>query len=304
MRERPLGELIDALRALGVVVRSELDNQRPPVVIERAPGRFAGGAATVYAHRSSQFVSALLLPAPLWKHGLRLRVIGEAGRPFVEMTLRLMERWGVETRLEGESIVISGGQRYLPQLFQVESDASSASYFAAAAILCGGSVVIENIDRGSIQGDLRFLEILGRMGAEVRWSVNAVEVIGGGTFRGIDLDMSHMPDMVPTLAAIAPFADTPTRIRNVGFIRDHESDRIAALVAELERLGAKVEQFDDGLEVHPSKLHAASIETYDDHRIAMSFAIVGLRLPGVTIEHPSCTAKTYPRFFAQLASLS
>jgi 3-phosphoshikimate 1-carboxyvinyltransferase len=165
-------------------------------------------------------------------------------------------------------------------------------------------VVIENIDRGSIQGDLRFLEILGRMGAEVRWSVNAVEVIGGGTFRGIDLDMSHMPDMVPTLAAIAPFADTPTRIRNVGFIRDHESDRIAALVAELERLGAKVEQFDDGLEVHPSKLHAASIETYDDHRIAMSFAIVGLRLPGVTIEHPSCTAKTYPRFFAQLASLS
>ena len=303
MRERPLGELIEALHALGVKARSELDNQCPPVIIEGEPGRFAGGAVTVHADRSSQFVSALLLPAPLWKNGLRLEVIGEAGRPFVEMTLHLMQRWGAETRVEGESIIIPGGQKYRPQRFEVESDASSASYFAAAAMLCGGSVVIENIGRGSIQGDLRFIEILRQMGATVRWSANAVEVSGGGAFHGIDLDMSGMPDMVPTLAVLAPFADSPTRIRKVGFIRHHESDRIAALAAELKRMGAKVEEFDDGLEVHPSKLNAAAIKTYDDHRIAMSFAIVGLRLAGLIIENPSCTSKTYPGFFTQLAAL-
>src|SRR5271166_56403 len=303
MRERPLGALLEALRCLGVKARCERDNERPPIVIEPDADHFAGGSPSVDARASSQFVSALLLPAPLWQHGLRLRVSGNAGRPFVEMTLRLMEQWGAQSKIEGDTIIVPGRQKYHSRLFKVEPDASAASYFGAAAILCGGSVVIQNLDRRSIQGDLKFLEVLERMGAEIRWSLDAVEVVGSGKFCGIDLDMSDMPDMVPTLAAIAPFADSPTRIRKVGFIRDHESDRLAVLAAELRRLGAKVKEFADGLEIQPSKLHAASIETYDDHRIAMSFAIVGLRLPAMKIQNPSCTAKTYPLFFTHLASL-
>lgn len=303
MRERPIGELIEALNRLGVRAFTERGHGCPPIVIEAHGENFAGGETTVDARRTSQFVSALLLPAPLWKGGLRLRVIGEAARPFVEMTLKLMARWGAEGTTEGDVIIVPGGQSYRPQHFMVERDASSASYFAAAAALCGGRVELEGIGADSLQGDVAFLRVLERMGARLDWTAGGVEVQGNGRLRGLDLDMSAMPDMVATLAVLAPFAESPTRIRNVAFIRGHESDRLKALATELGRLGATVRERDDGLEIEPSRLRAGTVETYDDHRIAMSFTIAGLKQPGIRIKHPGCVSKTYPGFFVDLAAL-
>lgn len=303
MRQRPIGALIDALRALGADASSELGNRCPPIVIDTAARAFEGGEATIDASLSSQFVSALLMPAPLWRKGLKLTVKGDTARPFIEMTLRLMERWGAQSAAHGETIVVPGGQRYRSCSFRVEPDASSASYFAAAAAIGGGRVTISGLTRDSIQGDIGVLAVLERMGARVAWNPDSVTISGDGRLAGVDVAMNSMPDMVPTVAAIAPFASSPTRIRKVGFIRHHESDRIGALAAELRRLGATVQEFDDGLEVAPSTLHPVGVETYDDHRIAMAFAITGLKLAGLRIRNPGCVAKTYPRFFEDLATV-
>jgi 3-phosphoshikimate 1-carboxyvinyltransferase len=199
---------------------------------------------------------------------------------------------------------VPGGQRYRSCNFTVEPDASSASYFAAAAALVGGRVTLAGFARDSVQGDLGVLDILQRMGATVAWNADSVTITGGEQLAGVDVAMNSMPDMVPTIAAIAPFAASPTRIRKVGFIRHHESDRIRAIATELRRIGARVEEFDDGLGIAPSTLHPALIETYDDHRIAMAFAITGLKIAGMRISNPGCVAKTYPQFFHDLAALS
>jgi 3-phosphoshikimate 1-carboxyvinyltransferase len=301
MRERPLGALLEAMRQLGLDIVSERANGCPPIVITASP--CDGGAATMDASLSSQFVSALLMPAPLWRNGLTLTVTGDTARPFIEMTLKLMEQWGARGSFAGDKIVVPGAQRYHAMEFGVEPDASSASYFAAAAALVGGTVTLRGLNADSVQGDIAFLDILARMGARVKWNRESVEVTGTARLDGVDLAMNSIPDMVPTLAAIAPFASTPTRIRNVAFIRHHESDRIRALASELRRIGAAVRELDDGLEIAPSTLHPAVIETYDDHRLAMAFAIAGLKLPGVRIKDPSCVAKTYPGFFTDLRKL-
>lgn len=304
MRERPIAALLDTLRALGVAASSELGNDCPPIVIDTSAARFTGGVATIDATLSSQFVSALLMPAPLWRNGLRLTVVGATARPFIAMTLRLMAEWGASSSFTDDVIVVPGGQGYHPMDFAVEPDASGASYFAAAAAAVGGTVVIRGLRQTSVQGDTDFFGILARMGARVAWYPDRVEVTGTGELRGVDVAMNAMPDMVPTLAAIAPFASTPTRIRGVGFIRHHESDRIRALVTELRRLGAMVEEHEDGLGIAPSRLHPATVATYDDHRIAMAFAVVGLKVAGVRIGNPGCVAKTYPEFFRDLGALS
>jgi 3-phosphoshikimate 1-carboxyvinyltransferase len=303
MRQRPIGDLMDALRKLGLAIQCEAGNGCPPVVIEGSES-FEGGQTEVDATLSSQFVSALLIPAPTWKKGLRLRFIGSAGVPFITMTIRLMERTGIQgISVEDGLIKVPGGQSYQPGCFVVEADASSASYFAAAALLCGGKVELKNLKRDSVQGDIEFLSLLKRMGASVNWRRGSVVVEGAERFSGLDIDMHTMPDMVPTLAALAPFAASPTRIRNVKFIRHHESDRIHALATELGRMGVKVVEHDDGLEIEPGRPRPAAIETYDDHRIAMSFAITGLKVPGVRITDPGCVSKTYPHFFVDLAAL-
>jgi len=303
MRKRPIGALLDAMRALSLEVASELGNGCPPIVIDTTAGAFAGGAVSIDASLSSQFVSALLMPAPLWRDGLMLTATGDAARPFIEMTLSVMELWGASASMTGDLIALPGGQDYHAMNFTVEPDASAATYFAAAAALLGGTVTIPGITKTSIQGDAGFLEILEQMGARVTWHADAVEIIGTGQLHGVDVAMNAMPDVVPTLAALAPFADSPTRIRQVGFIRHHESDRIGALATELRRLGAAVKEFDDGLEIAPSALRAAAIETYDDHRIAMAFAVAGLKMAGVRIKNPGCVAKTYPEFFTALELL-
>lgn len=303
MRERPVGPLLDAMQRLGASVYSERDNRCPPVIADsRNP--FRGGATHVDARMSSQFVSAMLMPAPLWPEGLRLQVAGDAARPFVEMTLRIMETWGVKWNIEGDTITIPGAQAYRARRFVVEPDASSASYFAAAAALCGETVTLQGLSANSVQGDIAFLSVLQQMGARVKWNHDSVEVTGAGQLRGVDVAMNGMPDMVATLAAIAPFATSTTRIRKVEFIRHHESDRLRSIAAELRRLGASVTDLEDGMEILPSRLKGASIETYDDHRIAMAFSVVGLRIPAVKIRNPTCVSKTFPEFFANLASLA
>ncbi len=303
MRQRPIGPLLDAMQRLGASVYSERDNNCPPVIVDMSRGRLDGGDTSVDARLSSQFVSAMLMPAPLWKAGLRLRVIGDTARPFIDMTLRLMEAWGVHGSRDGDTIVVPGGQWYRAQRFAVEPDASSASYFAAAAALVGGTVRIKGLTSNSVQGDLAFLGVLQRMGARVSWQPDFVEVTGTGQLTGVDISMNSMPDMVATLAAIAPFASSPTTIRDVAFIRHHESDRIRVLATELRRLGASVIDSEDGLEIQPSTMHPDTIETYDDHRIAMSFAVAGLKLPGLIINNPGCVAKTFPDFFDRLSNL-
>jgi len=265
-----------------------------------------GGVARIDAAVSSQFVSALLMPAPLWPRGLELSVTGEAARPFITMTLRLMERWGASGTMRGGEIVVPGGQRYAAQNnFEVEPDASSASYFAAAAALTGGSVILEGLNADSMQGDIEFMKLLERMGARVEWRDDGVKVSGGErNLIGVDVAMSGMPDLVPTLAAIAPFCSSPTRIRGVSFIRHHESDRLRALATELHRLGASVHECEDGMLIEPSRIGAAAVETYDDHRIAMAFAVAGLKTAGIRIKNPGCVSKTYPDFFRDLARLA
>jgi 3-phosphoshikimate 1-carboxyvinyltransferase len=306
MRERPIGPLLDALVALGVSVRAERNNGCPPVLIEIGEGGVRGGAARIDAAASSQFVSALLMPAPLWPRGIELTVIGEAARPFIAMTLRMMERWGAGATMRDGEIVVPGGQRYAPQKdFAVEPDASSASYFAAATALVGGSVVLEGLHAGSVQGDIAFMELLERMGARVEWRPDGIRVSGSGeALAGVDVEMGGMPDLVPTLAAIAPFCSSPTRIHGVAFIRHHESDRLRALTTELRRLGATVDESEDGMLIGPSRIGAAAVETYDDHRIAMAFAVTGLKTAGIRIKNPGCVSKTYPDFFRDLARLS
>jgi 3-phosphoshikimate 1-carboxyvinyltransferase len=306
MRERPIGPLLDALSALGVNVRSERNNGCPPVIIEIGDEGFRGGIARIDAAVSSQFVSALLMPAPLWQNGLHLTVIGEAARPFITMTLRMMERWGVSASAHGGEIDIGGNQRYRAQPeFEVEPDASSASYFAAAAALIGGHVELDGIRADSVQGDLEFIRLLERMGARVDWRPAGVIVRGTGEkLKGVDVAMDTMPDVVPTLAAIAPFCASPTRISRVGFIRHHESDRLQALAVELRRLGVSVEEYRDGMLIEPSRVRAATIETYEDHRIAMAFAVAGLKAEGIRIRNPGCVSKTYPNFLRDLFRLS
>jgi len=306
MRERPVGPLLDALAGLDVAVRAERDNGCPPVLIEIGEGGVRGGVARIDAAVSSQFVSALLMPAPLWPRGLELSVTGEAARPFITMTLRLMERWGASGTMRGGEIVVPGGQRYAAQNnFEVEPDASSASYFAAAAALTGGSVILEGLNADSMQGDIEFMKLLERMGARVEWRDDGVKVSGGErNLIGVDVAMSGMPDLVPTLAAIAPFCSSPTRIRGVSFIRHHESDRLRALATELHRLGASVHECEDGMLIEPSRIGAAAVETYDDHRIAMAFAVAGLKTAGIRIKNPGCVSKTYPDFFRDLARLA
>jgi 3-phosphoshikimate 1-carboxyvinyltransferase len=304
MRQRPIEALLRALRQLGVEARAENNDGCPPVVIDMGSAAFAGGEVSIDASLSSQFVSALLMPAPVWLHGLKLTINGDAARPFIDMTLDLMERWGVGTSRDGNRIIVRGGQRYKAIQFNVEPDASAASYFAAAAALVGGRVTIRGLTKDSVQGDVGFLRILEQMGARVWWNREGVDIIGSGQLRGVDVAMNTMPDVVATLAAIAPFASSATRIRNVGFIRHHESDRIHALATELGGLGAAVREFDDGLEILPSALNRAVVETYDDHRIAMAFAVVGLKLGGIRIRNPGCVAKTYPEFFEHLTSLA
>jgi 3-phosphoshikimate 1-carboxyvinyltransferase len=303
MRQRPIADLLDALEQLGVSATSEPGTGCPPVVV-RAAG-MPGGRATVAGDISSQFLSGLLMAAPLARRPVELSVHGPlVSRPYVEMTLAVMSAFGVSVEIEQSCrFSIPGGQKYRGRQYEIEPDASAASYFFAAAALTGGQVTVEGLSRGSIQGDVAFCDCLEQMGCRVSYGPGSITVTGR-PLRGVEVDMNAISDTVQTLAAVALFADGPTTIGGVAHIRHKETDRIGALATELRKLGATVQQRDDGLRIIPGPLHGAEIDTYDDHRMAMSLALVGLATPGVAIRNPGCTAKTYPAFFADLARLS
>jgi 3-phosphoshikimate 1-carboxyvinyltransferase len=304
MRQRPIGDLLGGLRSLGADITS--NNECLPLEI-RASG-IRGGQVTIRGDASSQFLSALLQIGPLTQEGLDITIDGPLySQPYIEMTLRMMEQWGATAEnYDMHRFVVPGGQAYRAQNYIIEPDASGASYFFAAAAATGGRVRVEYLGAHALQGDVDFVDVLAKMGATVAKTDNYIEVIGArnGHLHSVDVDMNAISDTVMTVAAIAPFADGPVNIRNVAHIRGKETDRISALVAELGRLGVRVVERQDGLTIHPAKkLLPAKIHTYDDHRMAMSFAITGLRSPGVEILDPGCVAKTFPDFFQRLDKL-
>ncbi len=302
MRERPIGDLVQSLRQLGVDARCEAAEGFPPVLINAAG--LPGGDAAIRGDVSSQFLSGLLMAAPYARRPVTLKVIGTlVSQPYVQMTLAVMKAFGIDLpHDELRRFSVSAGEHYRGCRYAIEPDASAASYFFAAAAITGGEVTVEGLSRASLQGDVAFVEVLARMGCRVVHGDDRITV-SGGKLRGITTDMNAISDTVQTLAAVALFADGPTTISGVGHIRHKETDRIGALATELRKLGATVEELADGLRIAPGVLRGAAIDTYQDHRMAMSLSLVGLRQPGVVIRDPDCTAKTYPGFFDDLRKL-
>jgi 3-phosphoshikimate 1-carboxyvinyltransferase len=303
MRERPIADLLTALQQLGVSADSEMANGCPPVTI--AASGLRGGVVRIRGDVSSQFLSGLLMAAPFAQSELVIEIEGMlVSVPYVDMTVAMM-------RLFGLSIAQDRPDRYRvptpqqptpPPRYVVEPDASAASYFFAAAAITGGSITVPDLTEHSLQGDVRFVRVLQQMGCNVDYHTGGITV-RGGPLHGIDVDMNDISDTVMTLGVVACFAAGPTVIRRVAHIRHKETDRLTALATELRRIGAGVDEHEDGLRITPAPLHGATISTYDDHRMAMSLALAGLRIPGIVIDQPGCVAKTYPRFFDDLQGI-
>lgn len=301
MRERPIGDLLDALQQLGGGAVSEADNGCPPVHITGKG--LPGGETTIRGNISSQFLSGLLMAAPYAERTVTITVDGElVSKPYVTMTLGVMSSFGIDID-EGDLAKFSiPPGRYRRTDYAIEPDASAASYFWGAAAVTGGTITVEGLNREAMQGDVKFCDCLEQMNCAVDWAADRITV-RGGELRGIDVDMSAISDTVQTLAVVALFAKGPTTITGVAHIRHKETDRIGDLACELRKLGANVDELADGLRITPNELRSAEIDTYNDHRMAMSFAIAGLGVPGITINDPGCTRKTYPNFFEDLAHL-
>ena len=301
LRERPFEDMVDALRRLGVTVEQPQGGGSLPL---RVTGPVRGREAAVAARRSSQFLSGLMLVGPVLPDGLAVRFDGEpVSLPYLDMTAAVMKAFGADVEMGSGEVAVGGGGYRSPGCFAVEPDASSASYFWAAAAITGGRVRTEGVGTGSMQGDARFASVLESMGATVVTEPDATTVTGG-PIRGVDADLGDMSDTAPTLAVVAAMAEGTTSVRGVGFIRSKESDRIAATVTELRRCGVKARELPDGFEVAPARPpEGALIRTYDDHRIAMAFSVLGLAVPGMRIENPGCVDKTFPGFHRVLDRL-
>jgi 3-phosphoshikimate 1-carboxyvinyltransferase len=310
LRQRPMGPLVDALQGLGVDIRRPNPDATLPLVVE-ANG-VEGGAVELDSRQSSQFASALLLAAPRFRRGLALTLAAgrTVSRPYLEMTCSMMDVFGVTVERQGDTIFrVPAGSRYGPRELEIEGDASAASYFFAAAAVCGGRVRCAPLAGGrSLQGDAQFVPLLERMGCTVDSGPGWVEVRGdGGPLRALDVSMDGMPDLVPTLAVIALFAEGRTTIAGAAHLRWKESDRLGDLVRELRQLGGQVEETEDGLVIEGDagrRLSGATLDSHRDHRLAMSLSVAGLRLPGTVIRNPGCVAKSHPSFFHHLFSLA
>jgi 3-phosphoshikimate 1-carboxyvinyltransferase len=305
MRERPIDDLTRALGELGG--RCEILGARgcPPVRV--AGGGLRGGAAEIDARRSSQYVSAVLLASPYAEHDVELRFAGNVlvSRPYVDLTLDVMRAFGASADWKGsDALRVRAGAHYRGRRYAVEADASSAAYPFCAAAIAGGRVRVEGIDPDTRQPDVGIVALLEQMGCRAERGPDWIELRGpADRLRGIDADMNELPDAVLALAVVALFADGPTRIRNVANLRIKETDRLSALETELRKLGARAVATADSLSIEPAPLRAAEIDTYDDHRMAMAFALAGLRQPGVAIRNPGCVSKTWPGYFDMLAAL-
>ncbi|MGM3174162.1 3-phosphoshikimate 1-carboxyvinyltransferase [Dickeya lacustris] len=305
MKERPIGHLVDALRQGGALIDYLEQENYPPL---RLKGGFQGGEMSVDGSVSSQFLTALLMAAPLASQDTRISIKGElVSKPYIDITLHMMETFGITvTNVDYRTFVISGKQRYRsPGNYLVEGDASSASYFLAAAAIRGGTIRVTGVGRASVQGDIRFADVLEKMGAQIRWGDDYIEC-QRGELHAIDMDMNHIPDAAMTIATTALFAQGgTTTLRNIYNWRVKETDRLAAMAIELRKVGAEVEEGHDYIRITPpAQLKAAEIGTYNDHRMAMCFSLVALSDTPVTILDPKCTAKTFPDYFQQLERLS
>lgn len=305
MKERPIGHLVDALREAGATITYKENEGYPPVEI-KANG-LKGGEVKIEGAISSQFLTALLLAAPMAKEDMTISIIGElVSKPYIDITLHMMKVFGVEVLNENyETFRIEGGQSYKAvDSFMVEGDASSASYFLAAAAIKGGTVKVTGIGKNSIQGDVAFADVLEKMGAQVEWDEGFVSVTRG-ELNAIDMDFNHIPDAAMTIATTALFAKGTTILRNIYNWRVKETDRLFAMATELRKVGAQVEEGEDYLKIIPPKvLKHAAIDTYEDHRMAMCFSLLALSPASVTINEPECTAKTFPTYFDVLESIS
>ncbi|EAT8359412.1 3-phosphoshikimate 1-carboxyvinyltransferase, partial [Salmonella enterica] len=301
MKERPIGHLVDSLRQGGANIDYLEQENYPPL---RLRGGFTGGEIEVDGSVSSQFLTALLMTAPLAPEDTTIRVKGElVSKPYIDITLNLMKTFGVEiANHHYQQFVVKGGQQYhSPGRYLVEGDASSASYFLAAGAIKGGTVKVTGIGRKSMQGDIRFADVLEKMGATITWGDDFIACTRG-ELHAIDMDMNHIPDAAMTIATTALFAKGTTTLRNIYNWRVKETDRLFAMATELRKVGAEVEEGHDYIRITPpAKLHHADIGTYNDHRMAMCFSLVALSDTPVTILDPKCTAKTFPDYFEQLA---
>ncbi len=296
MKERPIADLLDGLNQIGVDAQSINGNQCPPVAVKG--GTVQGGRIELNCGISSQFLSGLLLIGPFTRKGLNIRVVqGPVSKPYIDLTLEVMDRLGVAVERNGyEWFFVPGERIYRAGRYTVETDASNASYFWGAAAITGGSATVRHIDLATRQGDIRLLECFQKMGCRVSPSADGIAVTGG-PLSAIEADMSDIPDMVPTLSVVAAFAEGRTIIRNVAHLRAKESDRLSAVAIELSKMSVSVEELEDGLIIEGGSPKGAQISTYDDHRIAMSFAMAGLRVPGVIIEEERCVEKSFPEFW-------
>lgn len=301
-RERPISDLLDALRQIGVSARSQFENGHLPVIVEAAG--LEGGKTRLDVSKSSQFLTALLLIAPYAKNGMEIEVVGNREMPYIDITLAVMAAFGVQVINEDYKYFrIEGGQQYRPRNYNIEPDASNASYFFAAAALTGGRVTVQHLHLDSIQGDVQFLRILEQMGCQVTGSDVGITVTGPRELKGVDVDMRTISDTALTLAAIAPFTDSKVTIRNIEHTRWQETDRIHAMVTELRKLRVPIVEHQDGLEISPAPITPAAIDTYEDHRMAMAFSLVGLKVDGIRMNNPECVSKTFPNYFQVLEQL-
>ncbi|WP_269519708.1 3-phosphoshikimate 1-carboxyvinyltransferase [Alteromonas sp. BMJM2] len=304
MEERPIADLVDGLREAGADITYLKNDGFPPLHIKGKT--LAGGEMSVDGSVSSQFLTALLMAAPLFTGDVTIRIKGElVSKPYIDITLNTMAKFGVQVNNDNyQTFTISGEEKYVsPGKFMVEGDASSASYFLAAGAIKGGTVRVTGIGQNSIQGDIRFADVLEAMGANIEWHDEYVEVTGA-PLKGISMDMNHIPDAAMTIATTALFADGPTTMTNIYNWRVKETDRLHAMATELMKVGAKVEEGHDYIKVWPTdSLKHAEIDTYNDHRIAMCFSLVALSDTSVTINDPGCTRKTFPDYFTRLKTL-
>ena len=305
MKERPIGHLVDALREAGAKISYKENEGYPPLLIEAEGLR--GGDVKIDGAISSQFLTALLLAAPMAKEDMTISIIGElVSKPYIDITLHIMKEFGVDVVNDNyKTFSIKGGQTYKAvKTFMVEGDASSASYFLAAAAIKGGTVKVTGIGKKSIQGDVLFVDVLEKMGAVVEWGDDFVSV-SKGDLHAIDMDFNHIPDAAMTIATMALFLEGTTTLRNIYNWRVKETDRLFAMATELRKVGAEVEEGEDYLKITaPKVLKHAEIDTYDDHRMAMCFSLLALDPVSVTINEPECTAKTFPTYFEVLQSIS
>jgi 3-phosphoshikimate 1-carboxyvinyltransferase len=306
MRERPISDLVEALRGLGAALTLEGQNDCPPVRVHG--GGLPGGVATIDGRRSSQYVSAVLQAAPYADSDVTLDFINGqvVSRPYIDLTLEVMRDFGAEaTWVDETTLHVRAGQPYQPQEYAIEPDASSAAYPFAAVAIAGGRVRVDGVRPDSLQADFKLIDLLERMGCRVERRGDQVTMAGSGSsLRSLGrVDMNDFPDAVLAYAVVCAFADGPTRIENVYNLRIKETDRLQALENELRKIGVTAQTGNDWIEITPAPMHGAEIETYDDHRMAMSFALAGLRVPGVVILDPGCVSKTWPGFFETFAAL-